>query len=161
MAKSPMRGMEGEILLALWKVPILCHAAEGPIYGQWISEELRRHSYAISPGTLHPLLRRMEEHGWLSPQAGGAEGAKTRRNYLLTRHGARALAALRFRVEELHRELVEAARTAARTRRRGRGARVSPPAAPTAERSRSTSQAGAATRRSRRATGKPRRETSK
>jgi len=66
-----------EILFAFRKVHILYHAAERPIYGQWIINELRRHGYEISPGTLYPLLRRMEEQGWLketpappdSPQA--------------------------------------------------------------------------------------------
>jgi hypothetical protein len=54
-----------EILLSFWKVHILHHAEEGPIYGQWIAEELRRHGYEISPGTLYPLLKRMETNGWL------------------------------------------------------------------------------------------------
>lgn len=54
-----------EILLAFWKVHILHHAAEGPIYGQWVLDELRRHGYDLSPGTLYPLLKRMEAHGWL------------------------------------------------------------------------------------------------
>ena len=40
-------------------------ASEGPVHGQWIITELRRHGYEISPGTLYPLLERMRRHGWL------------------------------------------------------------------------------------------------
>lgn len=102
-----MSRLEQEIALALWKVHILHHAAEGPVYGHWISEELRRHGYVISPGTLYPLLTRMEGQGWLSLQAPQAVAAKARRNYVLSAEGARALGTIRARVEELYRELRE------------------------------------------------------
>ncbi|MGW4967099.1 PadR family transcriptional regulator [Nonomuraea sp. NPDC004186] len=35
---------------------ILHHAAEQDIHGAWMTEELKRHGYAISPGTLYPTL---------------------------------------------------------------------------------------------------------
>src|SRR3990170_8110453 len=54
-----------EIHLACWKIHILHHAEERPIYGQWLLEELRRHGFHVSPGTLYPLLSRMEHQGWL------------------------------------------------------------------------------------------------
>jgi DNA-binding HxlR family transcriptional regulator len=54
-----------EILPAFWKVHVLQHAQEGPIYGNWIFEQLRRHGFRVSPGTLYPLLGRMEREGWL------------------------------------------------------------------------------------------------
>ena len=67
-----------EILLSFWKVHILHHAGEEPIHGQWVLTELRRHGYDISPGTLYPLLHRMERHGWLKcrkvPEADRARG---------------------------------------------------------------------------------------
>jgi hypothetical protein len=31
-----------EILFAFWKIHILHHAGEGPVYGQWVMTELRR-----------------------------------------------------------------------------------------------------------------------
>ena len=52
--------LEREILRPLWKVHILHHAQEGPIVGHWMLEELREHGYRVSPGTLYPLLARME-----------------------------------------------------------------------------------------------------
>ncbi|MPY87028.1 MAG: hypothetical protein GEU99_03820 [Luteitalea sp.] len=54
-----------EILLGFWKVHILHHAAERPVVGQWMLGELRRHGYDLSPGTLYPLLKRMQRNGWL------------------------------------------------------------------------------------------------
>jgi DNA-binding PadR family transcriptional regulator len=100
-----------EIHLAFWKVHILHHARERPIYGQWLLEELRRHGFQVSPGTLYPLLARMEEQGWLrAARRVAANGSpKARREYALTSKGARALGSLRRQVEELHREVVREA----------------------------------------------------
>jgi PadR family transcriptional regulator, regulatory protein PadR len=101
-----------EILLAFWKVHILHHAQARPIYGQWLLEELRRHGLRVSPGTLYPLLARMEQHGWLQvTKAPLAAVANRRREYVLTPKGARTLAGLRKQVEELYREVVEEARS--------------------------------------------------
>lgn len=90
-----------EILLSFWKVHILHHAAEQAVWGQWIAEELRRHGYAISPGTLYPLLQRMEEHGWLQSKT-----IAHRKEYRLTKAGARILKLLREQITELYREVV-------------------------------------------------------
>ena len=96
-----------EVLLSFWKVHILHHAAEGPIYGQWIAEELRRHGYSISPGTLYPLLKRMEGNGWLKTSPSSNAAGHARKDYRLTKDGAKVLAFLRDQVRELHREVVE------------------------------------------------------
>lgn len=98
-----------EILLSFWKVHILHHAAEGPIYGQWIAEELRRHGYRISPGTLYPLLKRMETNGWLKTRASSNSSGHARKEYRLTKDGMKVLAFLRAQVKELYREVVEEA----------------------------------------------------
>lgn len=95
-----------EILLAFWKVHILYHAGEGPIYGQWILRELRRHGYDISPGTLYPLLQRLEARGWLARKASPPAGPRARKNYVLTKKGAKILSLLRDKVAEMHREVV-------------------------------------------------------
>ncbi len=99
--------MTREILLSFWKVHILHHAADGPIYGQWIADELRRHGYKMSPGTLYPLLRRMEKHGWLRRTQHRNSSAHARKEYLLTKEGAKILALIREQVEELYREVIE------------------------------------------------------
>jgi DNA-binding PadR family transcriptional regulator len=97
-----------EIRLALWKIHILQHAHEGTIYGHWMLEELQRYGFRVSPGTLYPLLTRMEREGWLRTVKGpGKRKSPTaRRNYAMTPKGARLLGGLRREVEELHRELV-------------------------------------------------------
>jgi PadR family transcriptional regulator, regulatory protein PadR len=99
-----------EILLSFWKVHILHHAAEQPIYGQWIADELRRHGYNISPGTLYPLLRRMEKNGWLKCIQPRNSSRNARKEYRLTKDGANILTLLRTQVEELYREVIEEAR---------------------------------------------------
>lgn len=98
--------MEREFLLAFWKVHILHHAGEEPIVGQWVMRELRRHGYEVSPGTLYPLLARMEERGWLRSTADPNGGRRARRDYVLTRQGKAILTLLRRQVEELYREVV-------------------------------------------------------
>ena len=80
-----------EILLSFWKVHILHHAAEQPVVGQWMMEELRRHGYLVSPGTLYPVLKRLEARGWLRCKVDARGGRRARREYLLTARGRKAL----------------------------------------------------------------------
>ena len=101
-----MKDVEREILLSFWKVHILHHAEKAPVIGQWVIRELRRHGYEVSPGTLYPLLARMEARGWLSCQVDPAGGLRARRAYSLTDKGREVLAFLRTQIEELHREVV-------------------------------------------------------
>jgi len=93
-----------EIRLAFCKLHVLHHAAQGPVYGLWMLQELAEHGHRLSPGTLYPLLARMERNGWLRAHAAG--GAKERRTYRITPAGRRVLCHLRGEIEELHRELV-------------------------------------------------------
>jgi hypothetical protein len=55
-----------EILPAFWKIQILHHAAQEPMFGPWIVRELRRHGYHVSGRMLYPLPARMKERGWLA-----------------------------------------------------------------------------------------------
>ena len=103
--KSPDKALTREILLALWKVHILHHANEGPVVGQWMIQELRHHGYEISPGTLYPLLKRMEQRGWLRCEANASAGPRGRREYYMTSEGQNILAQLRKHVAELWEEI--------------------------------------------------------
>jgi len=105
-----------EVLLGFWKVHILHHAAEEPVVGQWILAELRKHGHEVSPGTLYPLLKRMERNGWLRCESDPATGLRGRRYYHLTARGASVLHFLRAAVVELHHEVVEEAASAPQTR---------------------------------------------
>jgi PadR family transcriptional regulator PadR len=95
-----------EILLGFWKAHILHHAGEMPLHGQWMLEELREHGYQISPGTLYPLLHRMERLGWLKSKTDPRHGRRARRDYRLTPAGKKVLAEVREQITELYREVV-------------------------------------------------------
>lgn len=92
-----------EFLLGFWKIHILHHAEEGGVYGQWMLEELHRHGYRLSPGTLYPLLVRMANRGWLK----ATEPASPRgpRIYRITPEGAKVLKRLRASLQELQHEV--------------------------------------------------------
>lgn len=94
-----------EILLSFWKIHILHHAGEEPVYGQWMIAELRRHGYEISPGTLYPILRRMEQQGWLAPAPKKKGDPVRRKQYRLTPEGKAALKLISLQLEELYREV--------------------------------------------------------
>lgn len=101
-----MREVEREILLAFWKVHILYHAGEGSVFGQWMIRELRRHGHEVSPGTLYPILARMERRGWIKGKVDPNGGPRARKEYSLTRKGQEVLAHLRHQITELYREVV-------------------------------------------------------
>jgi hypothetical protein len=52
----------------LIRIHILYHACQGPIFGLGMIEELARHGYKLSAGTLYPLLHRLEKKGLLRSQ---------------------------------------------------------------------------------------------
>lgn len=81
-------------------VHVLHHAAEGGVHGAWLAAELARHGHAISPGTLYPLLHRLEADGLLQGREEVVEGRVLRR-YRATAAGCRALGELRGVVREL------------------------------------------------------------
>ncbi len=93
-----------EILLGFVRVHVLHHAAEDPFYGAWMMEELAGHGYDVSPGTLYPILHRMEEDGYLE-SAERTEGGRVRRYYAATALGREALAEAREKAAELTREV--------------------------------------------------------
>lgn len=101
-----MKDLDREILLSFWKVHILHHAETEPVVGQWVIRELGRHGYEVSPGTLYPLLARMEARGWLACRVDPDGGRRARREYTLTAKGREVLAQIRLQVAELHREVV-------------------------------------------------------
>lgn len=102
--------LQRECYLAFWKAHILHHAAEGPVVGRWMLNELHRHGYDVSPGTLYPILHRMEEYGWLRREKDRTGGSKARQSYFITNQGREVLARLVEQIKELHHEvMIEAA----------------------------------------------------
>ena len=92
------------ILLSFWKMHSLHHAADRPIVGQWMLEELHELGYRVSPRTLYPVLRRMEMRGWLRSRRGGDRGPRARREYTLTPEGRQVLIIVRGFLRELTNE---------------------------------------------------------
>lgn len=90
----------------LIRLHVLHHAAQEPVFGLGIIEELRHHGYALSPGTLYPMLHGMERKGYLSSRQEQA-GRRQRRIYEITRLGQQALADAKLKVRELFGELME------------------------------------------------------
>jgi DNA-binding PadR family transcriptional regulator len=67
--------------------------------------ELKRHGYNISPGTLYPLLHKMEKENLLAKRVEIVEGKK-RIYYSITRQGENLLKELRGKVKELFHEII-------------------------------------------------------
>lgn len=94
-----------EFLRGAAQVHVLHHAAEGEVHGAWLAAELGRHGYDISPGTLYPLLHRMERAGLLVSRQELAAG-RNRRVYMATDAGRDELARVRVAVAELAEEVL-------------------------------------------------------
>jgi PadR family transcriptional regulator PadR len=85
-----------DLLSGFVRIHILHHAAEGEVYGQGLIDELARHGYRISPGTLYPMLQTMEERGYLaSREASDGRLGRRRKVYTATPEGRRGLALAR------------------------------------------------------------------
>jgi DNA-binding PadR family transcriptional regulator len=89
----------------LIRLHVLHHAVEQEFYGHWMIEELGRHGYRVSPGTLYPLLHALERKGYLKSRTMGV-GPRARRLYRATRKGRNALHAAKNQVRELFGELI-------------------------------------------------------
>ena len=95
-----------DFFLGFIRIHVLHHAAAEPVYGLWLIEELGRHGYALSPGTLYPILRGLADGGYLRLEKRLVDG-RVRKYYRITAEGRRALGAARARVAELMAEVLE------------------------------------------------------
>jgi DNA-binding PadR family transcriptional regulator len=71
-----------------------------------MAQELARHGYNISPGTLYPMLHTLEKKGYLKTTQ-LRDGKSLRTMYRATPLGKKALRVAERRVRELLCELVE------------------------------------------------------
>lgn len=95
-----------DVHLAFARVHVLHHAAEEPIFGLAMMEELKRHGYDISPGTMYPLLHSLETAGALVTTEELVNG-KIRKYYRTTKAGDVLLRELRAKIGELVEEVLE------------------------------------------------------
>ncbi len=98
--------IDRNLYTGLIRLHLLHHAAEGPIFGQEMIDELGRHGYRLSAGTLYPILHGMEQQGYLRSRS-TRENGRTRRVYRATPAGRKALVTARKRVQELFGEMFE------------------------------------------------------
>lgn len=97
---------DADLYGGLIRLHILHHASREPVFGLGIIEELARHGYRLSAGTLYPMLHSLEEVGYLRSTSRVVVG-RMRRNYRITAKGRKALAAAKDKVTELFGELFE------------------------------------------------------
>ena len=95
-----------DLYSGLIRLHVLHHAVEEPIFGLGMAEELARHGYRISPGTLYPLLHGLEKKGYLRSRI-QRNGKSFRKVYRATPTGRKVLFAAKNKVRELFRELIE------------------------------------------------------
>ena len=98
--------VDRDLYSGLMRLHILHHAVEGPIFGLGMLEELARHGYRISPGTLYPLLHGLEKKGYLKPKQ-LRNGKSLRKIYRATPLGRKALTAAKVKVREFIGEMFE------------------------------------------------------
>jgi PadR family transcriptional regulator PadR len=99
------------------RLHILHHAALEPVYGVEMMEELGRHGYRLSAGTLYPILHGLEEAGYLTHEE-VVVAKKRRKNYVITKKGLVALEESRVKLRELFSELIDKQPPAAEQRKK-------------------------------------------
>ncbi|MEB3358040.1 MAG: PadR family transcriptional regulator [Synechococcales bacterium] len=95
-----------ELYSGFIRLHILHHAVREPIFGLGIIEELERHGYKLSPGTVYPILHSLERKGYLTSFE-ERSGRQLRKLYRATPDGKAALAEAKEKVRELFGELFE------------------------------------------------------
>lgn len=115
-----MEKIQRQLFLGFIKIHILYHASREPVYGVWLMDELARHGYRVSPGTIYPVLHSLEKQGYLESRRQTVNG-KVRKYYEITSTGEEALSVARSRARELVDEIFDQ-RTARKTKKIQRGA---------------------------------------
>lgn len=89
-----------DLIAGFVRLHVLAHAARGEVWGTWMIEELARHGYQLSPGTLYPMLHTMEKRGYLTCRVERL-GKTARKLYRATPLGEEGLEEARRRLGEL------------------------------------------------------------
>ncbi|WP_048149203.1 PadR family transcriptional regulator [Palaeococcus ferrophilus] len=97
--------MMKRVILGFMGIHVLHHASKGEVTGKFMMEELGRHGYKTSPGTIYPLLHRMEDMGLLRSRTEVRNGRRVRL-YRATPKGERLLEEAKERIRELCTEIL-------------------------------------------------------
>lgn len=89
-----------KLFLGFIQVHILGHGARGEFYGSWLIEHLKDHGYNMSPGTIYPILHKMEKENLLVSKEKIVEG-KIRKYYTTTPLGIEVLDEAKIKIGEL------------------------------------------------------------
>ena len=93
-----------DLFLGFIKIHILYHAGKEKIFGQEFQNELERHGYHVSFGTLYPIFHKLEDEKYLKSVKVNVNG-KVRRYYQITPKGKRILEKAKKQAKELVDEL--------------------------------------------------------
>jgi len=85
---------------------VMYHAHKGDVHGAALIAELARHGHRLSPGTLYPMLHRLEASGLLQSVDAVVDG-RHRRLYRVTRAGRSAFRHCQSALRELADEVLE------------------------------------------------------
>ena len=101
-----MNGLERKFFLGFIRIHILYHASKTKIYGLEMINELKRHGYTISPGTLYPMLHSLEKEKLIISKKENING-KIRKYYQTTKQGDDLLTEAKKKIQELVQEVLE------------------------------------------------------
>jgi len=93
-----------DFFLGFIRIHILYHASREEVFGLELMTELSRHGYRVGPGTLYPILHRLESKQLLTSHKRLVDG-KLRRYYLITPKGKKVLNEARGKANELVNEI--------------------------------------------------------
>jgi DNA-binding PadR family transcriptional regulator len=94
-----------KFFLGFIRIHILYHAQNENIYGVQMMDELSKHGYKLSPGTLYPILHSLEGEGFLKSEKKNVKG-KIRKYYTITPAGNKILLEALVKLKELTSELL-------------------------------------------------------
>ncbi|TGM79467.1 PadR family transcriptional regulator [Leptospira bouyouniensis] len=95
-----------EFFSSFIKIHILHHCLKEEIYGVWMIEELKEHGYKISPGSIYPLLRNLEEKRLIRSRI-EQMGKVKRKFYRITPKGKKELITAKIKLKELMGEILK------------------------------------------------------
>jgi len=84
---------------------VMHHAQHAEVHGLGLIDELARHGHRLSPGTLYPMLHRLEQAGLLSSRSVVVDGRR-RRLYRSTVAGTKAYRRCQDALRELAHEVL-------------------------------------------------------
>lgn len=98
--------VDRKFFLGFIRIHILYHADKEEIYGSEMMDELKRHGYEVSPGTIYPILHSLENDGYLLSTEKNVDG-KIRKYYKITDEGRKILKEARGKIKELIDEVMD------------------------------------------------------